>query len=68
MGQLRLLIGAEDEPQPKARYIYRSKVYPEPPADWPAPKEACWQCKKQQWPPTWTWAGYEWRCTRKHDA
>ena len=52
---------------PAPKYVYRAKYYDNPPADWPAPKEACWQCQKQQWAPSWKWNGYEWTCTRKHE-
>lgn len=53
--------------QPAPRYAYRARYYPEPPADWPAPKEACHICQLQQWPASWKWTGYEWMCTRKHN-
>lgn len=63
--QLAMLCVAKTNSQ--VRYVYRSRNYAEPPADWPAPKGACSACEQRGWLASWEWAGYEWRCTRKHD-
>ncbi len=51
------------------KYAYRAKYYPEPPVDWAAPTQPCWQCKrlpKELWA-GWKWNGYHWECAREHD-
>lgn len=66
-GQQRQLFRPPVPDRPTPKYVYRARFYPEPPADWPAPKEACHRCSIQRWPPSWKWTGYEWACTRRHE-
>ena len=56
------------------RYVYRAKHYDAPPADWPAPRVACWQCRQRgidhfasfDITNAWRWNGYEWLCANTH--